>query len=418
MSADGQPSSEAALLITVSDPEKHGTSITAAFVDYKLSTVTQLSRYAAKEFFVRRRYRDFVWLRDRLCHAFPGCVVPPLPTVDSPLKDDRFSPNFIERRQAGLQLFLRRVAGHERLRESSDLQTFLEAKVWELQTVKNATGSSWLGALFDGTQESLKSVQSLMAHKVPDEEAIERVRAFAANYATIASASASKQHAAVRTQADMASDLRQLAPALDMLSQSETELSLPLTHMAAALDRVKELHLARVQAEHVCGLSALLAFNTGMATALNEVLANRDAALLQYQKAAAALDASTKERQRWQEAEHSGAPSPRSGVLGKLDELMYDPQKGSKVEVRVKEADAELSAAKERWEAISTSIHTEVDRFHRQTNADFSRGLREHVLEQLEFEQAQQREWEQLLDIVERVETVPGTAASFRPSSS
>ena len=110
-----------------------------------------------------------------------------------------------------------------------------------------------------------------MAHKVPDEEAIERVRAFAANYATIASASASKQHAAVRTQADMASDLRQLAPALDMLSQSETELSLPLTHMArplrgavrggrrrqstaparlqaAALDRVKELHLARVQA--------------------------------------------------------------------------------------------------------------------------------------------------------------------------
>lgn len=154
MSADGQPSSEAALLITVSDPEKHGTSITAAFVDYKLSTVTQLSRYAAKEFFVRRRYRDFVWLRDRLCHAFPGCVVPPLPTVDSPLKDDRFSPNFIERRQAGLQLFLRRVAGHERLRESSDLQTFLEAKVWELQTVKNATGSSWLGALFDGTQES------------------------------------------------------------------------------------------------------------------------------------------------------------------------------------------------------------------------------------------------------------------------
>ena len=39
----------------------------------------------------------------------------------------------------------------------------------------------------------------------------------------------------MRTQADMASDLRQLAPALDMLSQSETELSLPLTHMARPL---------------------------------------------------------------------------------------------------------------------------------------------------------------------------------------
>jgi hypothetical protein len=127
------------LSFTVSDPEKHGTSPVNAFVDYKLHTTTELARFSARDFFVRRRYRDFVWLRDRLCVAYPGCIVPPLPMVDSLLKDDRFSSNFIQRRQAGLQLFLRRVAGHEKLRESADLQTFLEAKVWQLQTVKNAT---------------------------------------------------------------------------------------------------------------------------------------------------------------------------------------------------------------------------------------------------------------------------------------
>jgi hypothetical protein len=71
--------------------------------------------------------------------------------------------------------------------------------------------------------------------------------------------------------ADIASDLKQLSPALDMLAQSETELSLPLTHFAATLDSIKELHLARVHSEHVSGLSALLGFNTGMAAALNEV---------------------------------------------------------------------------------------------------------------------------------------------------
>jgi hypothetical protein len=262
------------LRISVSDPERHGTSAVNAFVDYKLHTTTDLPRFGARDFFVRRRYRDFVWLRERLCHAHPGCIVPPLPTSDSLLKDDRFSASFIQRRQAGLQLFLRRVAGHERLRESSDLQTFLEAKVWQLQTVKNATGAGgWLSSLLDGSaaEASLKHIQNTFSPKVPDEEAIERMRKFGATYAPVVAAAAAKHHAAVRTHADIAADLKQLSPALDMLAQSETELSLPLTHFAAALDSIKELHLARVHSEHVSGLSALLGFNTGMAAALNEV---------------------------------------------------------------------------------------------------------------------------------------------------
>jgi hypothetical protein len=192
------------LRISVSDPERHGTSAVNAFVDYRLHTTTDLPRFGARDFFVRRRYRDFVWLRERLCHAHPGCIVPPLPTSDSLLKDDRFSASFIQRRQAGLQLFIRRVAGHDRLRESGDLQTFLEAKVWQLQTVKNATGAGgWLSSLFDGSaaEASLKHIQNTFSPKVPDEEAIERMRKFGATYAPVVAAAAAKHHAAVRTHA-------------------------------------------------------------------------------------------------------------------------------------------------------------------------------------------------------------------------
>ena len=144
-----QNGGKALLSITISDPEKHGSSssLTNAFVDFKIETRTELPQFCAKEFFVRRRYRDFVWLRQRLCTAFPGAIVPPLPEPDSLLKDDRFSSAFIQRRQAGLQLFLRRVAAHSALARGADLQTFLEAKVWELQTAKNANSSSWLTRL-------------------------------------------------------------------------------------------------------------------------------------------------------------------------------------------------------------------------------------------------------------------------------
>ena len=39
----------------------------------------------------------------------------------------------------------------------------------------------------------------------------------------------------------------------------------------------------------------------------------------------------------------------------------------------------------------------------RQTNRDFSKGLREHALGQIEFEAAQQREWTELLRVFENV---------------
>jgi len=98
--------------IACSDPEHHkGTTTTLSFVDFKVSTSTDDSRFQQRSFFVRRRYRDFVWLRNRLTIAFPGAIVPPIPPADKPYKGEinRFAPEFIARRQAGLELFLRRV---------------------------------------------------------------------------------------------------------------------------------------------------------------------------------------------------------------------------------------------------------------------------------------------------------------------
>jgi hypothetical protein len=47
-------------------------------------------------------------------------------------------------------------------------------------------------------------------------------------------------------------------------------------------------------------------------------------------------------------------------TVPRLDDFLHDPNKGNKVETRHKEAEAELAAAKQRWEAISSSIHSEV----------------------------------------------------------
>jgi hypothetical protein len=197
---------------------------------------------------VRRRYRDFLWLRAQLVGAFPGAIVPPLPPPDKPYKDDRFSPQFIQRRQAGLELFLRRVAAHPTLASSADLLTFLEAKVWELQTAKNATTTSWTSSLLDSTDASMKRLSSSFARKTPDDDEVERLRAFASEYYTVVSAAEAAHHTTVSTLQLQADDLSHLGPAFDLLSQSERELSLPFTHMAKELDALRELFLKQVRA--------------------------------------------------------------------------------------------------------------------------------------------------------------------------
>ena len=223
-----EPSKPTSLRVSVTDPERHGSKsrLSDAFINFKITTEGGPS---GGSHFVRRRYRDFVWLRKQLCEHFPGAIVPPLPVVDSLLTDDRFSADFVQRRQAGLELFLRRVVRHDELSTSTDLQMFLEAKVWELQTAKNQTAPSWYSMLFDGPEASLQRVRTSLTRKAPDGAPLERLRAFTNSYTSVVSAAAASHHAGVAALAGIAADLGQLGPAIGMLSQSESELSLPFT---------------------------------------------------------------------------------------------------------------------------------------------------------------------------------------------
>ncbi|KAL3914632.1 MAG: hypothetical protein SGPRY_007559 [Prymnesium sp.] len=357
------------LEISVSHPAQHGTLVDA-YIDYKASTHTDLPCFTHPSFFVRRRFRDFQWLREQLCAAFPAAAVPPLPQLDSLLKDDRFSPEFIERRQAGLQLFLRRIARHQRLSCAPALLTFLEAKVWELQTAKHASyatapsgPSSWVAALFDGTDASLKKIGVRQVGggggggERPDEARITKLREYVSKHVDKVAAANAAHHTTVITQADAASDLNLLGRAGNLLSQSETELSLPFTHMASTLDAQRRLLEDHVQYERVCGLSSVLAFNSGLVNSLKTALGNHDRALDSYLRSQAILDASRSELQAWMAIQPSqgnertqaqARPNSLYGsMMSRLDWIMDDPKKGERLEQKLVEAQEQLTEAKQ-----------------------------------------------------------------------
>lgn len=78
----------------------------------------------------RRRFRDWCWLRERLeGERQAGAILPPLPGKHRADFRDRFSPQFIRRRQLALQRNLQRLMAHPTLGQHSALLQFLEADV-------------------------------------------------------------------------------------------------------------------------------------------------------------------------------------------------------------------------------------------------------------------------------------------------
>ena len=100
--------------------------------------------------FVNRRYSDFVWLREILISLFPTVLVPQLPKKK--MGNRRFEEDFVQKRLKGLQNFLNEILKNEILKTSDPLITFLsfsERGFFEQQmkvlTPKNINVDSILG---------------------------------------------------------------------------------------------------------------------------------------------------------------------------------------------------------------------------------------------------------------------------------
>ncbi|KAL2733946.1 sorting nexin-4-like [Vespula squamosa] len=80
-----------------------------------------------------RRYTDFELLRTYLDIAYPYIVLPPLPEKRvlyawQKVTTDTFDPDFVDRRRAGLENFLLRVASHPVLSQNEHFMGFLQQR--------------------------------------------------------------------------------------------------------------------------------------------------------------------------------------------------------------------------------------------------------------------------------------------------
>ena len=81
------------------------------------------------DYVVRRRFNDFVWLRETLVKEYPGCYIPPLPIKGVKRS---FDDSYVADRQNFLQIFLDQAAEHPEILASIYFSSFLKCKDQEM----------------------------------------------------------------------------------------------------------------------------------------------------------------------------------------------------------------------------------------------------------------------------------------------
>ncbi|XP_075767423.1 sorting nexin-11 isoform X2 [Pelodiscus sinensis] len=113
--------------VRVQDPRIQNEGSWNSYVDYKIFLHTNSKAFTAKTSCVRRRYREFVWLRKQLQKNAGLVPVPELPGKSTLFAGS--TDEFIEKRRQGLQQFLEKVVQNVVLLSDSQLHLFLQSQL-------------------------------------------------------------------------------------------------------------------------------------------------------------------------------------------------------------------------------------------------------------------------------------------------
>nr|XP_054764274.1 sorting nexin-30-like isoform X2 [Lytechinus pictus] len=216
------------LFIKVDDPMRH-TGKMESFVSYRVTTKTTRSSFDNPEYSVRRRYQDFLWLRQKLAEVQPTHLVPPLPEKQS-MRLDRFAPEFLAARRRALNNFLERISQHPVLSFNENLQIFLTAKAWELAAHRRQS-TSLMSRM--GSSLRTSTTAALLRNRSPEFTVMgEYVQMLGEKLGSVERISLR----ILQESKEYVGELKMYSPAFRLWSNSESDLTTPLTKMADCVD--------------------------------------------------------------------------------------------------------------------------------------------------------------------------------------
>ncbi|KDQ63296.1 hypothetical protein JAAARDRAFT_147465 [Jaapia argillacea MUCL 33604] len=416
------PKWEGYLITTVKDPVKELAETKDAYVSYLVCAETNLPIFSTRNPSARRRFQDFVFLRDHLVKDFPACVVPPLPDKHrlEYVTGDRFSPEFIERRRLDLHRYLQRIGRHPTLQRSTLVRAFFESTEWHVtmhQHIAHPPGPEPSPGLIDSISDSLLNAFSRV--RKPDERFLsmrEKVDKFEEGLALT-----ERVWTRIRNRSnagdpesgeDLTADYHDMAVAVQGLGFLESGITDPLNHFSNTLLEFSALlrHTTQTTTDpFLIHLHSLLTYSN----ANRAVLKLRDQKQMDFEELSDYLSGVTSERDRLAAVirGHAGSTGlglgaylrDRMDALRGADDDRSRVEKMRKLDGKIKELQDAVTTAHETSDAFSDETLREQNTFQFAKDVEMKEMLGNLADGQIEFYKTAMEEWERIIPIIQRI---------------
>uniref|UniRef100_A0A8B9T1W3 Sorting nexin-1 n=1 Tax=Anas platyrhynchos TaxID=8839 RepID=A0A8B9T1W3_ANAPL len=362
------------LTVGVSDPEKVGE------LPSRLFPQTSMPMFRSKQFSVKRRFSDFLGLYEKLSekHAQNGFIVPPPPeksligmTKVKVGKEDSSSAEFLEKRRAALERYLRRVVSHPTMLQDPDVREFLEKEELPRAVGTQALSGAGILKMFNKATDAVSKMTIKMNESdIWFEEKLQEVECEEQRLR--------KLHAVVETLVNHRKGNELGTTFLAMLGSSEdnTALSRALSQLAEVEEKIEQLHQEQANNDFF-----LLAELLGDYIRLLSVVRG-------------AFDQRMKTWQRWQDAQT---------MLQKKREMearllwANKPDKLQQAKDEISEWESRVTQYERDFERISAVIRKEVIRFEKEKSKDFRKHVTKYLETLLNSQQQLVKYWEAFL---------------------
>ncbi|KIW83518.1 hypothetical protein Z517_02763 [Fonsecaea pedrosoi CBS 271.37] len=403
------------LEVTVDSPLKENDGTKDAYVSYQVTTHTDFKSFQKSDFSVRRRFTDFVFLRQTLHRDYQACAIPPLPEKNNLayVRGDRFSTEFTQRRAWSLHRFLKRCTLHPVLRRAPILLLFLETGDWNAQMRSRPSRSNTLGeggasnpsappGFFDNVADTMLNAFSKV-HK-PDKRFIEVTER--ANKLDEDLSHVEKIIARVaRREGDLEADYADLANNMRRLTPLEPAIEAPLQTFAGCVEETsrgwKQLK-DHTDQNYLGSLRDMEAY----INSVKSLLKTREQKQLDFEGLTEYLQKSTSERDMLASSNpysHGSNLNPATFIRNKVEDMRgvdhetARRERARKLELKIAELNREVDSAKSTSEMFDEQVVREVADFERIKGVEFRDSLGALAMQHMEFYQNVISTWERFL---------------------
>ncbi|XP_072555655.1 sorting nexin-7 isoform X2 [Paramormyrops kingsleyae] len=354
------------IFVTVDNPESHVTAL-ETFITYRVVTKTTRSDFDSCEYEVRRRYQDFLWLRDRLEETHPTLIVHPLPEKFV-MKGmvERFNNDFIETRRKALHKFLCRIAEHSILSCNADFKIFLTAQAWELTSHKKQ-GPGLLSRMGDTVRAVAASVRGVKNRPEEFVAMQEYVDTFSQRMGSLDKVT----QRIFKEMKEYLDDLKQYGPTYVLWSGSEEELVEPLKGVAGCIDKccqATEEQLSQMSDN----LVPLLHEYVLCSDTIKAVLRRRDNIQTEYEAKYDILVNKQADREALTETEDLSIMLGR--LLGKVPEEARQQQE-QRLHGQIEELKGEVEKLEDKVECANSALKGDWERWQSKMRGDVKAGF-------------------------------------------